>query len=203
MRNRSATALKPATDSVGARARQGRALNVAATGAAPRRSTRVRLLSAALAMAAVTSVVVLGTATPAAADYAADCRTAAHSHQWHFELVYGVPAYTTGSTEFFNGDYCQIGKAKLIMQRGDLFVYDERGVIRWRASWENSRVNGYAQEAVMQLDGNFVLYDGAGQAQWASNTYTGLEGRLAVQADGNVVVYTPGWRPGWSSRSAH
>jgi hypothetical protein len=166
------------------------------------RSARVRVLSAVVTILTAVTAGALSFAAPAAADYAADCR-AGGAHNWYFETVYGVPAYTTGNVAFVNGEYCQIGKAKLIMQNGDLYVYDERGRVRWRASWENSQVRGNGSHMVMQLDGNFVMYDSGFRALWASNTYTGLEGRLAVQADGNVVVYTPGWRPGWSSRSAH
>lgn len=46
-----------------------------------------------------------------------------------------------------------------------------------------------AVQAVMQDDGNFVVYDAGGQAEWSSMTggYPGAS--LAIQNDGNVVVY--------------
>jgi cell wall-associated NlpC family hydrolase len=46
-------------------------------------------------------------------------------------------------------------------------------------------------EAIMQGDGNFVLYGPSG-ALWSSNTYGGHNNRvLVMQTDGNLVIYGP------------
>jgi cell wall-associated NlpC family hydrolase len=60
--------------------------------------------------------------------------------------------------------------------------------------------NGYW--AVMQGDGNFVIYNSAnGQALWA--TFTGVAGsHIVMQGDGNLVIYTPGGTAVWSSGTA-
>ena len=54
--------------------------------------------------------------------------------------------------------------------------------------------------AVMQDDGNFVVYPGPGiTAPWSTGTWSFPGAYLAVQNDGNVVVYDAGnnWR--WQS----
>lgn len=52
--------------------------------------------------------------------------------------------------------------------------------------------------AVMQDDGNFVVYGPAG-ATWSSRTRFGPGGRLVMQADGNLGVYAPSGVAVWSS----
>jgi exopolysaccharide biosynthesis protein len=53
--------------------------------------------------------------------------------------------------------------------------------------------------AVMQTDGNFVVYDGT-RAIWASGTDGKANGGfLAMQGDGNLVVYAPGGNAKWAS----
>lgn len=61
--------------------------------------------------------------------------------------------------------------------------------------------------AVMQGDGNFVVYHNASKPIWASNTH-GLHGNLHVimQTDGNLVVYNPSnpgenEHPKWASNT--
>jgi len=57
--------------------------------------------------------------------------------------------------------------------------------------------NGYW--AVMQGDGNFVVYDSAnGQALWSTGTST-PGSYIVMQGDGNLVVYSPGGVAQWSS----
>jgi hypothetical protein len=55
--------------------------------------------------------------------------------------------------------------------------------------------------AVMQGDGNFVVY-GAGSALWSSGTAGRAPGgRLVMQGDGNVVLYRKDGVAVWSSRT--
>jgi len=42
--------------------------------------------------------------------------------------------------------------------------------------------------ALMQDDGNFVLYDGLTSAYWATNTNGNVGAYLLLQGDGNLVV---------------
>ena len=55
-----------------------------------------------------------------------------------------------------------------------------------------------AWRAVMQGDGNFVVYEG-GTARWSSQTDGNPGARLVMQADGNAVVYSAANRPLWDS----
>ena len=54
--------------------------------------------------------------------------------------------------------------------------------------------------AIMQDDGNFVLYDQDNEPVWASNTGGNPGAYLAVQDDGNVVVYQDG-SPLWATNT--
>jgi len=57
-------------------------------------------------------------------------------------------------------------------------------------------VGGWA--AVMQTDGNFVVYAN-GRAQWSSGTGGRPGSSLLMQPDGNLVVYSPSNQPLWNS----
>ena len=73
---------------------------------------------------------------------------------------------------------------ELILQSdGNLVIYNSSG----RALWATNTDIHNPTQAVMQTDGNFVVYSG-GHALWA----TGTNGRgqyLCFQNDGNLVVY--------------
>jgi hypothetical protein len=65
---------------------------------------------------------------------------------------------------------------------------------------------GPAIEAILQTDGNFVLYgpnnsDGSANPVWASNTF-GDFNTLWVQDDGNIVIYQQFGHPLWSTHTA-
>ncbi|NJM35806.1 MAG: hypothetical protein HC850_15160, partial [Rhodomicrobium sp.] len=56
--------------------------------------------------------------------------------------------------------------------------------------------------AVMQADGNFVVYDyGIGHSIWATNTAGASGARLSMQSDGHVVVYDAANGAAWASGS--
>ncbi|ROP50536.1 MULTISPECIES: hypothetical protein [unclassified Rathayibacter] len=55
-------------------------------------------------------------------------------------------------------------------------------------------------EAVLQGDGNFVVYSN-GSARWSAGT-SGAGNRLVMQGDGNAVVYSAGGRALWQSGTA-
>ncbi len=60
-------------------------------------------------------------------------------------------------------------------------------------------------QAVVQSDGNFVVYGAGGQVLWAAGTGGTSNPRLAMQTDGNVVLYGssgPRWWTGTSGANA-
>jgi chitodextrinase len=85
---------------------------------------------------------------------------------------------------------------KVVMQGdGNLVEYSSSG----RALWASNTNNNPGAYAVMQLDGNLVVYKGS-RALWA--TYTNGRGpsHAVIQVDGNFVVYTNAGRATWASR---
>src|SRR5687767_14878107 len=82
----------------------------------------------------------------------------------------------------------QNGRAVLIYQNdGNLVLY-----VDGRAMWDSKTPGRTPGRAIMQGDGNFVVYDGVGALAWASGT-AGHDGAcLAVQNDGNCVLYHNG-----------
>jgi hypothetical protein len=79
------------------------------------------------------------------------------------------------------------GRYRLALQLdGNLVLYDdELGVALWSAGTNGNTVG----QAVMQGDGNFVIYDAGSVAIWSTETAGNPGARLAVQDDGNLVVY--------------
>jgi len=89
------------------------------------------------------------------------------------------------------------GRFYLVMQTdGNLVLY-------WNgqgALWSSNTANTAGNRAIMQSDGNFVVYAGS-TPLWSSNTNAGPanDRRLAIQTDGNVVVYTSANAAVWST----
>jgi hypothetical protein len=55
--------------------------------------------------------------------------------------------------------------------------------------------------AIMQSDGNFVVYKGSGTATWSTNTEGNPGAWLNMQSDGNLVVYSSGGTALWNSQT--
>ncbi|HEV2059955.1 MAG TPA: hypothetical protein VGR11_11410 [Solirubrobacteraceae bacterium] len=53
--------------------------------------------------------------------------------------------------------------------------------------------------AVMQGDGNFVLYHRGWTPLWSSGTYGNPGSYIVLQNDGNLVIYAPGGRALWAT----
>jgi len=85
----------------------------------------------------------------------------------------------------------------LVMQGdGNLVLYQGLPGQSMTALWSTGTWGTSGNTAVMQTDGNFVLYDSTNGALWSSGTWNNSGAYLAVQNDGNVVVYknsTPLW----------
>ncbi|WP_448616275.1 L,D-transpeptidase family protein [Modestobacter sp. URMC 112] len=95
-------------------------------------------------------------------------------------LVAGVPGLAAPARAAAGGDLLVAGEG---LAPGQQLVSADR---RYRA--------------VMQPDGNFVVYAADGRVLAATGTY-GAGNRLTMQADGNLVVYSGSGRPLWDTRS--
>jgi hypothetical protein len=72
-----------------------------------------------------------------------------------------------------------------------------------RAIWTAKTDGKSASRAIMQNDGNFVVYDINAKSLFATNTNGHQGAFITVQDDGNVVVYTgDGQRPLWESNTS-
>lgn len=83
---------------------------------------------------------------------------------------------------------------------GNLVLYKTRP--KMKALWSSKTDGKPASFAIMQSDGNLVVYaDGPTRALWNSGT-DGRDGsRLVLQDDGNLVIYTPANRPVWNTKT--
>ncbi len=94
------------------------------------------------------------------------------------------------------------GRFLLDMQTDGNLVWYMTTPTPWKVLWSSGsyhKGNGYqADFAIMQGDGNFVVYAPTGPV-WATGTYSG--GRLALQNDGNLVVYNSSGRAVWASNT--
>jgi hypothetical protein len=93
----------------------------------------------------------------------------------------------------------QNGRVKLIMQAdGNLVLYRvDDGVPLWATNTWGTRVT----HAVMQTDGNFVLYDDGGKPYWSTGTWGRPGNWLVLQNDGNLVLYTNSGQALWASNT--
>ena len=80
------------------------------------------------------------------------------------------------------------GRHQLILQGdGNLVLYR---LSDHKAIWASGTNGQAASKAIMQQDGNFVIY-GFPNAIWASGTNGKPNSFLVVQKNGNVVIYEP------------
>ena len=80
---------------------------------------------------------------------------------------------------------------------GNLVLY-EGGT----ALWASGTAGKASARAIMQNDGNFVIYDASGNPLWASNTAGHSGAYLSVQNDGNTVIYSSTGSALWSTGTA-
>lgn len=69
-----------------------------------------------------------------------------------------------------------------------------------KALWHAGTHGNSGARAVMQSDGNFVVYAANNAVLWASNTVNGRS-RLVMQNDGNLVIYSSASRALWASNT--
>ncbi|ROP49814.1 MULTISPECIES: hypothetical protein [unclassified Rathayibacter] len=123
----------------------------------------------------------------------------------------GRPVWFTGTSDF--------GSTLWIQDDGNLVVYRYSGSPAWASSvngriaapddpilesgqtlFADQQLTAGPEMAVMQADGNFVLYGPQG-ARWSTGT-SGVGNRLVMQTDGNAVVYGDGESVKWASGTA-
>jgi hypothetical protein len=68
-----------------------------------------------------------------------------------------------------------------------------------RAVWSSSTNGQPIKNAIMQGDGNFVIYRNDNSWAWQTNTPNSGATTLSVQDDANVVLYTPNAVPKWAT----
>ncbi|SMC17106.1 D-mannose binding lectin [Andreprevotia lacus DSM 23236] len=90
-------------------------------------------------------------------------------------------------------------------QRHQLILQDDGNLVLYRLTdhrpiWASGTNGKAVSKAIMQQDGNFVIY-GYPDALWSSRTNGKPNSTLIVQNDGNVVVYEPSV-PVWATNTA-
>jgi len=92
---------------------------------------------------------------------------------------------------------CTSGRVFLVLQGdGNLVLYKNDSTPLWASHTDGKPVN----QAIMQTDGNFVVYGPSGPL-WASNTDGHPGSALLVQDDGNAVIYDPNGQPRWATNT--
>jgi hypothetical protein len=82
---------------------------------------------------------------------------------------------------------------------GNLVLYQSQNGLT-TALWSSGTWLSTGNVAMMQDDGNFVLYDATRTPIWSSSTWGWQNSYLAVQDDGNLVIYN-GTIPLWASQT--
>ena len=88
------------------------------------------------------------------------------------------------------------GRFRLTYQTdGDLAFFDDGTRTRL---WASNTAGTAPGQALLQTDGNFVVYDASGVGRWSSGTAGNPNAYLAVQDDGNLVIYRSDGQPVWN-----
>jgi Trypsin len=89
------------------------------------------------------------------------------------------------------------GRFSLVMQdSGNLLLYQSS-----TALWDTRTYLSAAYTAIMQSDGNFVLYDWFNTPIWSTRTHGHFGAYAFVQDDGNFVIYSSTGVPLWESNT--
>jgi hypothetical protein len=94
----------------------------------------------------------------------------------------------------------QDGRFELILDTfGDLVLYPLPFAGTDTRLWRSNTQSRDAQVAIMQADGNFVMYDSVGHALWSTKTDGHPGAYLGLQNDGNVVIYDASNKSIWAT----
>ena len=78
---------------------------------------------------------------------------------------------------------------------GNLVLSD---VLAGTVLWATDTGGAVPGQAIVQSDGNFVIYNTAGSARWTAGTGGHPGAYLRIQDDGNLVIYDATAQPIWS-----
>lgn len=107
--------------------------------------------------------------------------------------VGGDAATLNPGQSFYSGN----GRYHLSYQQdGNLVLYAGSAPL-----WASGTLGKGVGRAVLQGDGNLVIYNSANQALWASGTWGNPGSTLAMQDDGNVVIYRSNHTPSWATNT--
>lgn len=110
-------------------------------------------------------------------------------------MYYEKPTEITAGQEILRGQSITSvdGRFELILDiGGNLVLYPLPWPGHDNHLWRSNTAGSDAQRAIMQSDGNFVIYDSHNHALWASGTCCNPAhpgAYLALQNDGNLVMY--------------
>lgn len=91
------------------------------------------------------------------------------------------------------------GQSVLTLQRdGNFAFYDN-----FKLAWETGVLGRIADRAIMQTDGNLVVYDSSNRALWNSVTDGNPGAHLAMQTDGNVAILGLAGAVLWATHTLH
>jgi surface antigen len=106
-----------------------------------------------------------------------------------------------------SGQYLQSPNGQYTLQMqgsdGNLVEYNAAGAPLWDPPPPTQTGRHPGAYAVLQGDGNFVVYPaGSGTALWASYTQNNPGDHLSLQDDGNLVIYSAAGAPLWATMSS-
>ncbi|HEY2498515.1 MAG TPA: RHS repeat-associated core domain-containing protein [Candidatus Angelobacter sp.] len=79
---------------------------------------------------------------------------------------------------------------------GNFFIYD---LAHGTGTWGPGTYGHPGAFAMLQTDGNFVVYDANGVGLWSSGTYGTFSERLDMEDDGRIIIYKSAWSSGTSN----
>ena len=124
--------------------------------------------------------------------------------------------YATPSSGPFPAASCSIGSYLMVNQRlnanqciasphgqyllymapdGNFYIYDLAHNV---GTWGPGTYGHPGAFAMLQTDGNFVVYDANGVGIWSSGTYGTNADRLNMEDDGRIIIYKSAWNSGTS-----
>jgi len=111
------------------------------------------------------------------------------------QLYQGTNALVTGERLTAGQDVnANIGGHQLVMQGDGNLVKYRDGVVQWASDTQGNP----DAHAVLQPDGNFVVYDSGGTPLWSTETNGTSASPLVVEDDGKTVLYGPGGQAVWT-----
>jgi hypothetical protein len=94
------------------------------------------------------------------------------------------------------------GRFRLTMQYDGNLVLYQGGAALWASNtWHSTVTTEEPYAALMQSDGNFVIYNPDRNPVWASGTAGYPGAHLVLQGDGNLVIYDSSGVPRWASNT--